>query len=172
MKKLAVVLTFIGSTFICTQSNAQKSGKSGGDFNFAAGINVGLPVGDVHNISSFVLGGKLQGEYSFTENVTGAITTGYDHYFGKDLGGYKINGGVVPLVLGPRFYPSENFFVGAQIGVGFLTGDFNGTGFAYSPQVGYNADDFQVVLSYNGVSKNGTVSNIGLGFLYKFGGGK
>ncbi|MBS1662093.1 MAG: hypothetical protein JST68_13700 [Bacteroidetes bacterium] len=26
------------------------------------------------------------------------------------------------LGLGPRFYPAENFFVGAQIGLGVLTG--------------------------------------------------
>ena len=116
MKKLAVVLTFIGSTIICTQSKAQKSGA--GDFHLAAGLNVGLPVGDIHNVSSFVLGGKIQGEYSFSENVTGAVTTGYDHYFGKDLGGYKVNFGAIPILVGPRFYPSENFFVGAQIGLG------------------------------------------------------
>jgi len=172
MKKFAVILTVIGASVFSTQVNAQ-SKSSSGDFRFAGGINVGLPVGDIHNIASFVLGAKIQGEYSFSENVTGVATTGYSHYFGKDLGGgVKINGGEVPILVGPRFYPSENFFVGAQIGVGFLTGDYSGSGFAYAPQIGYNADNFQAILAYDAVSKNGTVANIGLTFLYKFGGGK
>jgi hypothetical protein len=178
MKKLAIVLTVIGASVFTTQVKAQ-SKTSSGDFHFAAGLDLGLPVGDAHNISSFVLGGKVQGEYSFNENVTGVGSIAYDHYFGKsiDLGGgfgtYKVNYGAVPIMVGPRFYPSENFFVGAQIGVGFFTGDASGSGFAYAPQVGYNADNFQAILAYNAISKSGgTIANIGLTFLYKFGGGK
>jgi hypothetical protein len=170
MKKLTLILTVIGASIISTQTKAQSAS---GDFHFGAGLNVGLPVGDARDLSSFVLGFKLQGEYNFTESVTGVFSTGYDHYFPKDLGGgFKVKYGVIPVLVGPRFYPSENFFFGAQVGLGILTGDGNGTGFAYSPQVGYNADAFQAILSYNGVSKNGTISNIGLTFLYKFGGGK
>jgi hypothetical protein len=172
MKKLAIVLTVIGASVFTTQVKAQ-SKSSSGDFHFAAGLDLGLPVGDAHNISSFVLGGRLQGEYNFNENVTGVGSISYDHYFGKDLGGgVKLNYGAVPIMVGPRFYPSENFFVGAQVGVGFFTGDASGSGFAYAPQVGYNADNFQAILAYNAISKNGTIANIGLTFLYKFGGGK
>ena len=171
MKKIAVVLTVITFSLIGKQSKAQKSSE---EFHFAAGLNIGLPVGDAHDLSSFVLGGKLQGEYNFTQNVSGVATTGYDHYFGKDLGGgVKVNYGVIPIIVGPRFYPSENFFVGAQLGLGVLTGDASGSGFAYAPQVGYNSDEFQAILAYNGVSKSGgTIAHIGLTFLYKFGGGK
>ena len=167
MKKFAVILSVIGASVISTQVKAQKQG----DFHFGAGVNVGLPVGDVHDLSSFVLGAKVQGEYNFSDNVTGIGSVGYDHYFGKDLGGgVKVNYGAIPILVGPRFYPSENFFVGGQIGVGFLTGDGSGSGFAYKPEVGYNADDFQVALAYNAISKNGTIANIGLSFVYKFGG--
>jgi hypothetical protein len=170
MKKLALILTVIGVSIISTGTKAQSAS---GDFHFAAGLDLGLPVGDAHTLSSFVLGARLQGEYNFTENITGVASTGYDHYFPKDLGGgFKVKYGVIPVIVGPRFYPSENFFVGAQVGLGVLTGDASGSGFAYSPQIGYNADQFQAILAYNGVSKNGTISNIGLTFLYKFGGAK
>ncbi len=169
MKRLVIVLTVICASVISTRAQM-----SSGDFHFAAGLELGLPTGDAHTLSSFALGAKLQGEYNFTENVTGVATTGYDHFFGKDLGGgVKVNYGLIPVVVGPRFYPSENFFIGAQIGLGVLTGDASGSGFDYYPQIGYNAESFQAILGYNGVTKNGgTISHVGLTFLYKFGGAK
>ena len=64
------------------------------------------------------------------------------------------------------------FFVGGQIGYGFFTGDASGGGFAYKPQIGYNASSFQLALSYNAVSDNSTISWLGLSGIFKFGGNK
>jgi hypothetical protein len=82
--------------------------------------------------------------------------------------------GLIPILVGPRYYATENFFVGAQIGLGILTGSGTSTSaFDYYPQIGYNAEPVQVVLGYNGLSKNGeTLSHIGLTVFYTFGGGK
>lgn len=161
MKKVFLVAAFTVAGFIGV--NAQKS------FQFGAGVNVGLPVGDASDFTSFAAGVELQGELGFSETVKGVATTGYTHLFGKDLGGgVKFNVGAIPILVGARFYPSEKFFLTGQIGYGVFTGDGDGGGFAYKPQVGYDAGKFQLALSYNAISDNGTTSWLGLSGIVKF----
>lgn len=163
MKKIILVVTFIVAGFI--GANAQ--------FTFGVGAHVGLPVGDAGDISSFVVGGELQGEYNFSESASGIVSAAYSHFIGEDLGaGFKLNYGAVPLLVGARYYPSSKFFVGGQIGYGFFTGDADGGGFAYKPQIGYNSDLIQVGLSYNAITDDGaTISWVGLSAVFKLGGG-
>ena len=163
MKKLFLVATFAVAGFIGAQAQ---------EFQFGAGPVIGLPIGDAGDISSFAVGGELQGEYTFSEKASAVGTLGYTHFIGKDFGGFKINYGAVPILVGARIYPSEQFFVGGQIGYGFFTGDASGGGFAYKPQIGYNASSFQLALSYNAVSDNSTISWLGLSGIFKFGGNK
>jgi hypothetical protein len=164
MKKVFLVAAFVVAGFIST--NAQ-------EFQFGAGPVVALPIGDAGDISSFAIGAELQGEYKFSDMVSGVGTTGYTHFIGKEFAGYKINYGAVPILVGARVYPSEQFFIGGQIGYGFFTGDASGGGFAYRPQIGYNAPSFQLGLSYSGISDNGgNISWIGLTGIFKFGGSK
>lgn len=161
MKKVFLVAAFTVAGFVGL--NAQKS------FQFGAGVNVGLPVGDASNLANFVAGVELQGELGLTEKVKGVATTGYNHFFGKDLGLLgKFNFGSVPILVGARGYLSENFFLTGQIGYTFFTGDASGGGFAYKPQVGYDAGKFQLAFSYNGVSDNGTISHLALSGIVKF----
>jgi hypothetical protein len=163
MKKVFLVAALVVASFI--GANAQ--------FQFGAGVNVGLPIGDAADISSFVVGGELQGEYKFSESASGIATIGYSHFLGKDFGGFKLSYGAVPILVGARFYPSEKFFLGGQVGYGFFTGDADGNGFAYKPQVGYDAGSVQLALSYNGISvSGGSISWIGLSGVFKFGGDK
>ncbi|HEY1214279.1 MAG TPA: hypothetical protein VGE93_11660 [Bryobacteraceae bacterium] len=185
MKKLLLSIAVL-----CTTAIVSKAQMAAGDFHFGAGIHLGLPIGDFHNVSSFGIGGELQGEYAFTENVTGVATTGYTYFAGKsiDLGGgdsYKANYGHIPVLVGARYYATEQVFFGAQIGYGHysvsissnvqgFTGASGGSGgFEYRPQVGYNANPVQFILSYDGTSvSGGTFSQIGLYAIYTFGGGK
>ena len=179
MKKL--LLSSIVLTFCFFGAKAQMAQ---GDFHFGAGLNLGLPTGDFKTTNSFGIGGHLQAEYNFTENVTGVATTGYTAFLGKTftfddgLGNTESvkapTYGLIPIVVGARFYPVEQFFIGAQAGLGILTGGGSSTSaFDYYPQIGYNADNFQVIFGYNGLSKNGeTLSNLSLTGIFKFGGGK
>ena len=178
MKKLLLSLTIICASFITSKAQMAQ-----GDFKFGVGVHFGLPVGDLHNVTSLGIGGEVQGEYAFSENLTGVATSGYTYFIGKSfdngLGGtYKINYGHIPVLVGARFYPSEQFFVGAQIGYGHYSASSQGVssssgGFEYRPQVGYNADPVQFILSYDGTSvTGGTLSQIGLSAIYTFGGGK
>lgn len=139
------------------------------------GVRIGAPVGDFSNTHSVGIGAELQAEYGFSEMLSGVFTTGYTNFFGKTVAGYKYNSvGIVPLLAGVRVYPSQNFFIGGQIGYGILAGNgYNSGAFSYQPGIGYNAPDFQIGLNYNALTKNGgTVAHIGLTGIYKFGGGK
>ncbi len=170
MKKLLSISLLIATFYGAKAQEQQQQG----DFHFGVGLNLGLPIGTFHNVSSFGVGGRVMGEYNFTDQITGVLTAGYTSFFGKTvtvsdgLGGtesFKYPSlGLIPVVVGPRFYPVDQFFVGAQAGIGFLTGGGSSTsGFDYFPQIGYNADQFQVILGYNGVSANGqTYGNLSL----------
>jgi hypothetical protein len=162
MKKVLLVATFVVAGFI---------GAYAQDFQFGAGPTIGLPIGDAGDISSFVVGAEVQGEYKFSDMVSGVGSVGYSHFIGKEFLGIKINYGAIPILIGARVYPSEQFFIGGQIGYGVFTGDASGGGFAYRPHIGYNASSFQLALGYNGVSDNGTISWLGLTGIFKFGGG-
>ncbi|MBO9657865.1 MAG: hypothetical protein J7527_03490 [Chitinophagaceae bacterium] len=163
MKKVFLVAAFTVAGFVGL--NAQK------DFKFGAGVVAALPIGDAGDISNFAAGVELQGELGFTEKVKGVATTGYTHFFGKDLGfGLgKVKFGAIPILVGVRGYLSENFFVTGQVGYGVFTGDADGGGFAYKPQVGYDAGKFQLALAYQGISDDGaTISTLGLSGIIKF----
>jgi hypothetical protein len=174
LSSIVLTLSFFGA----------KAQMAQGDFHFGVGLNLGLPLGDFKTTNSFGIGAHIQGEYNFTENVTGVATTGYTSYFGKtytfDEGGGNTVSikastvGLIPVLVGVRFYPVEQFFVGAQAGLGIVTGGSSSTSaFDYYPQIGYNADNFQVIFGYNGLSKDGsTLSNLSLTGIFKFGGGK
>jgi hypothetical protein len=138
-------------------------------FHFAGGARVALPIGAFSNTHSFGIGAELQGEYGFSENLTGVISAGYTSYMGKTVGGFKFASlGAIPVLAGVRFYPSTQFFVGAKAGVSFVNNG-GGTNFTYEPQVGFNAEKFQVSVGYNGISAGGgTLGSIGASFLYKF----
>jgi hypothetical protein len=174
MKKVLLVTTFLVAGFIGAYAQPAEG------FSFGAGVRLGLPIGDFADFNSFGVGAELQGEYGFSDMVSGVVTTGYTNFFGKD---YDIPGigtidgestGYIPILVGARVYPSTNFFIGAQVGYGILTGGNDSEGaFNYQPQIGYNAEKFQLALNYNGLSKDGsTLSHIGLTAIFKFGGGQ
>ena len=162
MKKVLLTAAIVVAGFI--SASAQTT--------FGAGVNANLPIGDLSDGYSFGVGAELQVEHKFSEKFSGIGTTGFTHFFGKDFGGFKPKLGVLPILVGARVYPSEQFFIGAQIGYSLFLEDGDSGGFAYKPQVGYDAGNVQLALSYNGVSNDGTASWLGLGAIFKFGGSK
>jgi hypothetical protein len=198
MKK--TLFSFVILSFTAIAANAQTTDAP---FTLSVGITPTLPLGDFGKGYSFGIGGQVQGEYMFSENLTGVATTGYTHFFGKTVTSTMVGNGTfpttvssyknpsvghIPILVGARFYPSEQFFAGAQIGYGILTASgANRSGFEYRPQAGYNAGALQFILYYDGLSAGSkqenlagvgsytvpseTFSQLGLTVLYKFGGG-
>ena len=84
MKKLLMALSII-----CASVMTSKAQMAQGDFTFGVGLHLGLPLCNLNTATSFGLGGEVQGEYGFSEQLTGVATVGYTNFFGKsvDLGG-------------------------------------------------------------------------------------
>ncbi|MBS1759844.1 MAG: outer membrane beta-barrel protein [Bacteroidetes bacterium] len=169
MKRTILILTLI-----CGMTSAYAQAPSG--FQLGGGLRISIPTGDFNKTHSFGLGPELQAEYGFSDNVSGVITTGYSSFWGKSvtsIGGtsvkYKAEG-YFPLLAGARVYAQGGFFAGAQLGLGVYTYNGNSnSGFNWQPQVGYNADGYQLLLNYNGLtSKGNNMSHIALSAIYKF----
>jgi len=176
MKRLFLLLSF--TTFIIAgkgQDNNESTKNSAVGFHFAGGLSVGLAVGDFGDGWSVGLGAELQPEYMVSDMFSVVGSVGYTSFFGKtfNVGGQSLkldNVGLIPILAGVRVYPSPRFFVGGKLGVGILTGGGDSeSAFDYQPQIGFNADKFQVDLGYNALTKNGsTLSALMWSLLYKF----
>ncbi len=92
------------------------------------------------------------------------IATGYTHYFAKDNNGNKNNDfGVVPVAALVRIYPKQSgFYLGADLGYGFITGDEKVAenhqsvdrpdgGFYLKPEIGYHNRDWNFAIQYQKV---------------------
>lgn len=171
MKKVLFVFAVAMLSFGAV--NAQEA--SSGGLHFGGGLRVALPLGSMADSYNFGIGAELQGEYMFSDMVSGTFTTGYTSFLGKEeeeMGvTYKNPAlGYIPILAGVRVYASPTFFIGAKLGYGILTGGGASTGaFNYEPQIGYNGTKIQVALGYNGLSQTGgTSSHMALSAIYKF----
>lgn len=171
MKNILILFSIVVVSFAAT---AQSKTVTSTGFQFGGGLRVGLPVGDVSDFSSFVLGAELQGEHMFSPTVSGTITTGYTRFFGKDftLGSTTFKGedfGYIPILAGIRIYPSPGFFIGGKAGISVSTESGGGTAFTYEPQIGYNCRRSQIALGYQAQSEDGSTNgHIGLTGILKF----
>ncbi len=169
MKKILLALSIVAISFGSAQAQDGASG-----FHFAGGVRLAMPIGDFKEFQGIGLGVELQGENHFSERVSGLISAGYTTFSGKDvtIGGTNFEGssfGIIPLLVGVRVYPSQQFFVGAKAGVAIGTASGAGSNFNYEPQIGFNGEKIQISLGYNAISGDGaTLGSIGASFLYKF----
>jgi len=125
------------------------------------GLNVGLPVGDIANVSNLVAGAELKGQLMQTNHIGIGLTTGYNHYFPKtNFSSF----GTIPAGAFVRYYPTSNgFFLGTDLGYNFLTGSAsnNNGGFYVKPQLGYHSYAINVF----GYYENTFVSNVNGGYI-------
>lgn len=122
------------------------------------GVNAGLAV-PADNASAN-LGLDLAYQHLVTPGFGLGIATGYNHFFGKEINGIKNNDfGVVPVAALVRYYPQKTgFYLGTDLGYGFITGDkkvaSNATvdrpngGFYLKPELGWHNRDWNVALQY------------------------
>lgn len=156
MKKLFLSLVLVAFGYT---ANAQ----------FNAGVNLGLPLGDSSDFSSFVVGAELNYLFDISEEFKVGPSVGYNHFFGKEVAGTKVNSSIIPIAAAARFNASEQFVLGADLGVGIGASNVEGSGFYYRPMVGYNVSDkLMLQLTYSGVTTDGggSVSHIGLGGMF------
>ena len=169
MKKLFLV----GAIALCGAMNAQTG--------FKLGAHVGLPVGDIKDLSSVNLGVDAAYMWPVASEFNLGIASGYSAFLGKDytytipgLGTYTVKAetlSLVPVALAAQYKISPMFSLGVDLGYGFLFGGgASDGGFYYQPKAAYHFGPSEVNLGYMGVSKNGsTISSVNLGYAYSFG---
>ncbi|PZP51460.1 MAG: hypothetical protein DI598_03155 [Pseudopedobacter saltans] len=171
MKKIMFSLTIV---LIALSSHAQK------DAGIAIGADVALPIGDFKTITSFGYG--AHGEYykTFADKIVGFGQLAVRRFNGKkvsfseDIEGYDMEDYKYPSqtlvngIVGARYKLSNEFQVGLGIGYGSLSGggESNG-GFMLQPALVYDLEKFNISLSYNRLSNNGSIAFMNLGFSFK-----
>lgn len=172
MKKIFFSVAIIAIAF---NANAQDSKTEIGSLKFSVGVEAGLPLGDFKEISSFGIGGSLQGEYVVADNFGLTLNAGYLNFIGKTvtitgLGSFKYpSTSIVPVLAGAKIYFSEQVYGHAQLGVSFFNNG-GGTVFTYAPTLGFMpAENIDLALKYQGASKDGgTLSFLGVRLAYGF----
>lgn len=149
MKKVILLFTLlvVGTTFAQEKKTIKYKDISSKNSWFKIGLNAGVPLGDADDVSSFALGLDLKGQYLVTPNFGIGLTTGYDHFFGKD--GVD-DFGIIPAAAFARYYfKPKGLFLGVDFGYGFLTNVDNNSGGLYvNPQIGYHNRDWNFFAYY------------------------
>ncbi|MBB5623402.1 hypothetical protein HDE69_004486 [Pedobacter cryoconitis] len=183
MKRL-FLLTAIAGVFAFSNVSAQNvKGPTLG-----VGADFAIPMGNLSDAYKFGVGGSLLFQTPIAKKLNFTASAGYLNLFGKsnvqylalNNNGFYVdqtdvpNEGIVPVKVGARYFISNNFYAGGEIGAAFFTGEGGGTAFAYSPSIGFelpvgNKNAIDLSAKYEGWSKNGSVGFFGLRVAYNFG---
>lgn len=171
MKKIIVfsVLSFCFSMVVFAQDQR--------GFKFSAGPELSFATGSFSNTSSFGIGATAQADISLQPNLYGTLTGGIHFFNGKSIAGTSTkNTGptIIPVRVGVKYFVAGRVYGAVQMGVAFISNNmfYNGTAFAYSPQLGYEFNTksgraVDATLKYDGYTKNG-IGALGFRLAYVF----
>ena len=130
---------------------------------FKAGLNVGIPTGDVSDGYNLQVGADVAYMFEVADQLTVGPMLGYMNFFPEDSD-FIDNLQFLPIAASGRYGLTEAFFLGADLGYGVGITDGVDGGFYYRPQVGYDFGLIGLIASYSGVSLDGgSASSINLG---------
>ena len=141
--------------------------KTGG---FKVGANIGLPLQDAGEVSSFNIGADIAWLWEIADNLEIGGLTGYTHFFGdgsynyydgydkaaaKEIDGvvaHYSDAGFIPVAVTARYYFSDRkMFAGLDLGYAInITGDADG-GLYARPKFGYNLGKINLIGSFQRV---------------------
>ncbi len=152
MKNLLLAIAIVATGFT---ANAQ----------FNAGVNLGLPTGDISNASSFAIGVEANYLFEVSDEFNVGPTASYVHFLGKD-GGNSVS--FLPLGGAARYNVSDEFVLGADLGMAFGVSNASGSEFFYRPMVGYNVSEkIMLQATYMGIAAEGSsIATFGLGVMF------
>lgn len=139
MKKIFIVIGLFAFNLGFAQRNIINSENSW----VTAGVQMGLPIGDVADISTFIVGAEIRGQHLISPNFGFGLTSGYNHFFGKDE---STDMGLIPVAGFIRYYVRpEGIFGGVDLGYGFITNThFVEGGLYLNTQLGYQNDEWNI----------------------------
>lgn len=141
--------------------------------NFTIGINGGIPVGDMEELTTFNLGADVAYRVGLGQQFELGGLLGYSHFFGDSGEEGDVSWEVddiqfLPLAASARFKGGA-FLAGADLGYAVGINDGNDGGFYYRPHLGYNFGNMALIASYSGISIDEfTVSSVNLGLEFRF----
>ena len=139
-------------------------------FKFGLGGTLSVPLGNLKESTTYGVGFEALGVYSLSTNIALFAQAGVNVFKGKST--YGDAGSIlnIPLLGGVRF-KSDGFFVGAGVGYGKfnVSGGEALSGIMYSPQIGYDLGNYQLLLHYSSTAvTGGNLSYVGLKFFRTF----
>lgn len=169
MKKLLILTAIVSLTLLV---NAQK-----GTNQLGVAFEAGLPLGDFGKGAKTGLGGLVKGLYGVGEAGQISFTTGYSNFKWKNLGSEESgNSWIIPFLAGYR-QNFDGFYLEPQLGYAVFGSKYDLAGisssastgaFAWGAGLGFAKNGFDGGVRYQGLSKNGTVSVIGIHLGYNF----
>jgi hypothetical protein len=173
MKNMKKTLFLLG--ILLTGFSAFSQNKNTGA-ELSIGVDGGFPLNSNFKDShKFGIGGTAKFAYNFDENLALTLQSGYISFAGKDetIAGVTFKGESVhfiPVKVGGRYTFSNGIFLEPQLGVSFIGGSGSSTSaFTYAFNAGYRTTPgIDISARYEGASKNGTLSFLGIRLAYSF----
>jgi len=137
------------------------------------GVNAGLPVGDVKDISNFQLGADIAYLYPASDLFSVGGLVGYSRYFVDvqfdGMRGSTPDFSFLPIAATAHFGFDNSLFVAGDLGYAIGISEGNDGGFYYRPKVGYSLGPVAIIASFSGISVDGgDVSSVNLGVEFGF----
>jgi hypothetical protein len=134
-------------------ANAQKESDSKIKFNVAA--ELGLANGALGLTHSLGLGATAQIEYEINEKTRATAMSGIINYSGRSIDGTTKFSGLtaIPILVGAKYYFSDNFYGAAQLGISLFSGT---SPLTYAPGVGFMINEkIEALVKYTGYANLG-----------------
>jgi hypothetical protein len=147
MKKV-LVLVFALVTVASVSTFAQ-------DGRFSAGLELGIPTGDLDEAVGVGLGITGRYEAAINEHLDWMVTTGFISFGEKDNSGVKLS--IIPIQGGLKYYLDNSFngfYFGAELGLNIVKVKFDGGGsdsetdLGFAPQIGYHLANVDLSMRY------------------------
>ncbi|MGZ3873024.1 MAG: hypothetical protein ACXVJD_08900 [Mucilaginibacter sp.] len=149
--------------FTATIANAQTANP----WRIGFGVDAGVPASGAFR---YALGGDIRLQKDINQQLSVTLTTGFSHFFEKEhFANYLQYGSpynVIPVKAGIKAFLTDNFYVGAEAGVGFGFEQW-GNSFVYSPAAGLAfKNGLDISIKYEDYTTDRNTRDIALRFAY------
>lgn len=147
--KLFFLIVLIGITM---SVNAQRENEK--SFKIGVGALTGLPMGDINDFTNLAVGFDMLGEFAVGPSFALTLSVGYVDFFKKSgIDQYSDTWGLIPLLVGAKYFFSDRLYVSAQGGISFAS---NGSGgqVSFAPGIGIKlSEKFDLLIKYQSASQ-------------------
>ncbi|RYE35688.1 MAG: hypothetical protein EOP42_06130 [Sphingobacteriaceae bacterium] len=139
-------LAIAGLSFSAKAQTVKTTTTTGNGVRLSIGVESGIPVGTLADTHDWNLGGSIQADIPVATSLFVTANAGFNNFFGKTynsgiLSGKAPNINLIPVKVGLKYFPVENFYVQGEAGASFIAnkdkiGATESTAFTYAPQIG------------------------------------